>query len=152
MDWLAGLRGMVVGLDTAPFIYYVEEDPVYFPVIDPFFAALGRNEFHVVTSIVSLAEVLVHPLRSGDTTLADEYRALLLYTDELTCVAATPSIAERTAHLRSQYRIRTPDALQVATAIHMGASIFVTNDGRLPNLPEITVFVLKHVLNNTGAA
>ena len=63
MEWVTGLRGAVVGLDTAPLIYYIEENPDYLSVVQPFFEAMDRGEFHVVTSAVTLLEVLVHPLR-----------------------------------------------------------------------------------------
>jgi len=62
MEWVAGLRGTVVGLDTAPLIYLIEENSIYFPFVLPFFEALDRGEFVAVTSIITLAEVLVVPM------------------------------------------------------------------------------------------
>ena len=152
MDWITNLRGRLVCLDTAPIIYYVEEHPVYFPIIAPFFTALAQHEFRAVTSIISLAEVLVHPFQSGDIELGNNYRALLLGTDEITTVSVNQAIAERTASLRSTYRIRTPDAIQIATAIHMGATVVVTNDDRLPRLSKVYSVVLKRILNTPGGA
>ena len=61
MEWLTTLRGAVVGPDTAPLIYYIEENPDYAGVVQPFFEAIDRGEVHVVTSTVTLLEVLVHP-------------------------------------------------------------------------------------------
>lgn len=54
MGWVDSLRGTVVGVDTMPLIYFLEEHPTYLPVVDPFFAAIGRNEFTIVTSTISL--------------------------------------------------------------------------------------------------
>lgn len=70
MEWIAALRGKVVGLDTAPLIYFIEESPTYLNVVRPFFEAMDRGEFGSVTSVVTLVEVLIHPLRRGDTRLA----------------------------------------------------------------------------------
>ncbi|WP_225896572.1 type II toxin-antitoxin system VapC family toxin [Amazonocrinis nigriterrae] len=42
------------------------------------------------------------------------------------------AIAETAAQLRADSNLRTPDAIQIATAIRAGASFFVTNDARLP--------------------
>ena len=78
MGWLAQLQGVVVGLDTAPLIYYIEQYPAFYPTVRPFFQALGRGSFSVVTSIVLLTEVLVQPYRRGDVRLAQEYRDILL--------------------------------------------------------------------------
>jgi hypothetical protein len=32
MEWLIKLKGKIVGLDTAPLIYYIEENPKYLPL------------------------------------------------------------------------------------------------------------------------
>ena len=70
MEWLVDLQGQVVGLDTAPLIYFMEENPTYLATVRPFFAAKDREEFTVITSMVTLLEVLVHPIRRGDADLA----------------------------------------------------------------------------------
>ena len=111
-------------------------------MIRPFFEALDRGEFSVVTSVVTLLEVLVHPLQHGETRLAQEYRDILLNTEGLTSIALSPEIAEEAARLRASQNIRTPDAIQMATASHAGASFFLTNDMRLPSLPRLKVLVL----------
>lgn len=78
MEWIEALRGSIVGLDTAPLIYYIEGHSTFAPKLNPFFEAAARNEFRVVTSFVTLIEVLVHPLREGRTQLANDYRDILL--------------------------------------------------------------------------
>jgi len=137
VGWIENLRGKIVGLDTSPLIYFIEEDPTYLEKIRPFFVAMDRGEFRVVTSVVTLLEVLVHPFRYGDTALAQEYREILLNAENLTTLLLSHEIAEEAARLRAEHNIRTPDAIQMATAIHEGASFFLTNDARLPALPTL---------------
>lgn len=43
------------------------------------------------------------------------------------------------AQLRAELEVRTPDAIQLATAIHGGCSMLVTNDRRLPEIPGLAV-------------
>ena len=74
MEWIDALRGEVVGIDTAPLIYFIEKHPSHAAKLKPFFAAAEQREFRIVTSIVTLLEVLVHPLRSGRDDLVREYR------------------------------------------------------------------------------
>lgn len=107
-----------------------------------FFEALTRGEFRVVTSIVTLLEALVYPLRQGDTLLAQQYRDILFNAEGLMTFQVTEDIAEVAAQLRAIYNLKTPDAIQLATAISEGASFFLTNDARLPSLPGLTVLVL----------
>lgn len=145
MEWIERLRGSTVGLDTAPLIYYIEEHPTYLAGIKPFFEAADRGDFRVVTSFVTLIEVLVHPLREGRPELAEEYRNILLQSPALTAIPLDEGIAEEAAGLRARHNLRTPDAIQLATAIRSGASWFLTNDAELADLPEISVLVLKQL-------
>jgi predicted nucleic acid-binding protein len=142
VEWIEALQGKVVGLDTTPLIYFIEENPTYLDMLHPFFEAMDRGEFNVVTSIVTLLEVLVHPFRRGDTTLAQQYRDILLNADNLVTIFLSQDIAEEAARLRAVHNIRTPDAIQMATAIHEGASFLLTNDAGLPSLPELSLLVL----------
>jgi predicted nucleic acid-binding protein len=134
-------------LDTAPLIYFVEENPVYVPLVDGFFEALDRNEFRVITSTVTLAEVLIHPFRIGNVTLAEQYRDILLNQNSLITASVSPAIAERAAQLRATYNLRTPDAIQLATAIEEGSAVFLTNDVRLPAIPSLEILVLDELMN-----
>jgi len=145
MEWIAQLQGKVVGLDTAPLIYFMEQNPNYLEMMRLFFRAFDRGDFRMVTSTVTLVEVLVHPLRQGNTILAQEYREILLNQESLTVVELTPDIAETAAQLRATYNLRSPDSIQMATAIREGASFFLTNDARLPSLPGLTVLVLDNL-------
>ena len=77
MAWVERLRGAVVGLDTAPLIYFIEENPSYIDLVEPFFVAVARGEIRVVTSVVTMIEVLVNPFRRGDRELAKQYRDIL---------------------------------------------------------------------------
>jgi predicted nucleic acid-binding protein len=145
MEWLAQLQGQVVGLDSAPLIYFIEENPTYLEMTDAFFEAMVRGEFRVVTSVVTLLEVLVYPLRQGNTILAQQYRDILFNEEGLTTIEVSPAIAEVAAQLRATYNLQTPDSIQMATAISGGASFFLTNDARLPSLPGLEVLVLEEL-------
>jgi predicted nucleic acid-binding protein len=147
MEWLESLRGSVVGLDTAPLIYLIEENSTYLPFVRPFFEAVDRGEFRVTTSVLTLTEVLVHPMRHGDQELAEQYRRILLHASEVTTVPVSEMIAEEAAQLRARHGLRTPDAIQLATAIRSGASSFLTNDGRLPKLAPLNILVLNQLIS-----
>jgi len=97
VEWIEALRGSTVGLDTGPLIYYIEEHPGFLAKIKPFFEAAERSEFRMVTSFVTLIEVLVHPLREGRPELAEEYRNILLHSPALTAIPLDEGIAEEAA-------------------------------------------------------
>jgi len=145
VGWIDDLQGKTVGLDTAPLIYFIEENPAYIETVRFFFEAMDRGDFLVVTSTVTLLEVLVHPFRSNNRKLAAEYRDILL-NSKLTILEVSTSIAEQAAQLRAAQNIRTPDAIQVSAALSAGASHFLTNDIRLPEIPSIQIFSLDALL------
>ncbi len=59
MEWLTQLQGQVVGLDTAPLIYFIEQNDTYLELVRAFFKAMNQGQFQVVTSTLTLTEVLV---------------------------------------------------------------------------------------------
>jgi len=108
MGWLDPLRGQIVGLDTAPLIYFIEENPEYTALVDPFFEALDRREFKVVSSVITLTEVLVYPMRARDTNLAQQYRDILFDQENVATILVSPQIAELAAQTRAAYNLRSP--------------------------------------------
>lgn len=141
MDWLDRFYGKIIGLDTAPLIYFIEEDS-YFDLVSLFFETLSEGNLRAVTSTITLLEVLVQPYRCGDKDLAEKYREILLYSDNLLTFPVSNEIADKAAELRAKYKIRTPDAIQVATALHGEASIYLTNDKNLKKIQEIDIITL----------
>lgn len=141
MEWVSKLQGKTVGLDTAPQIYFIEDNPAYSEKIRGFFEAIDEEAITAVTSTVTLLEVLVHPLRNGNKGLATEYREILLNSKILT-LDVTADIAEQAAHIRATHNIRTPDAIQISAALNTGASYFLTNDIRLPVIPSLEIISL----------
>lgn len=66
-----------VGVDTAVFIYFIEEHERFLPAITPLFAAADAGKFELVASALTLLEVLVVPYRVGNIELAERYEAVL---------------------------------------------------------------------------
>ena len=141
MDWLNEFYGRTIGIDTAPIIYFIEKG-IYFKIMRSFFERLLEGHFRAITSTITLLEVLVQPYRYENNHLLEEYREILLYADSLSIVPVSNEIADKAAELRARYRVRTPDAIQVATAIQGEASMFLTNDKTLKKIREIDVITL----------
>lgn len=148
MGWLDSLRGTTVGLDTAPLLYFIGKHPLYLDLVRAFFQAVDRGEVAVVTSTITLAEVLVYPLRKGNVELVQRYRDILLYSPGIATLPVSPHIAEKAAQLRASYGFRTPDAIHVATAIFAGAQAFLTNDKRLAKPLGVRVLVLDDLVGS----
>jgi len=96
--------------------------------------------------MLTLTEVLVHPLLRRDRELVGRYRRILLNASHMTTLPVSEVIAEEAARLRANYSLRTPDAIQLATAIRSGASSFLTNDSKLPSLPCLNLLTLNRLI------
>jgi len=146
IPFLKPLQGKKIALDTMIFIYAFEKHPVYLPLVQPFFREVERGRIITVTSTITLVECLVQPFRAQAIGLAARYKTLFRDFPHLSVIPVTEEIAERAAWLRAQYRMKTPDAIQLATALVSGSHIFLTNDEDLPKPKEIQIQVLKHFL------
>src|ERR1700676_526144 len=80
MGLMADLGSGPVGVDTAIFIYFIEEHPRFLPLVEPLFREVNEGRKELVTSALTLLEVLVVPSRSGDHWLAERYESLLTHS------------------------------------------------------------------------
>jgi predicted nucleic acid-binding protein len=134
-------------LDTALFIYYIEENETFLPLVAPIFEDVSAGRRDVVTSSLTLLEVLVVPYRAGNLALAERYEAYLSRSRGVRLVDIDRSQLRTAAHLRALHpTVRTPDALHLAAALLAGCSAFVTNDRDLPAVPGLEVLKLRSYL------
>ena len=137
-------------LDTSPFIYFIEENPRYVSVVEKIFTEISGGNIFGISSYVTLLEVLVKPLKEGALEIANEYRDLLVGNIFLGMFPLDDQVAEKAAELRAKYdgnglKLKTPDAIQIATGILNEAEIFLTNDTDLKQIEEIEVIVLDKI-------
>ena len=142
---IADLFRKRVFLDTAPLIYFIEGHSIYQPVLTKIFDANDRGEFQFVTSCITLLEVLVKPLQSGQTGLANQYKYILANAPGINIYDITTDISISAAQLRASYNLKTPDALQIAAGWEYKADYFLTNDARLQQVTEIDVIMLQDI-------
>jgi predicted nucleic acid-binding protein len=75
--------------------------------------------------------------------LVDKYKKIFYESDFLDLINLTPEVSQISAEIRAMNGIRTPDAIQVGTAVAQKADYFFTNDKRLKSLKEIPVVILE---------
>lgn len=139
-------RHRILGLDTAPLIYFIEDVDPYADLIDPVFNLLEHRRLHAVTSTITLAEILSKPLAEKKFGLIDEIKFTLKTFPTLSMIAIDEQLAEAAALIRARYKIRLPDALQIAAAIQGEATLFLTNDKRIKKVDALEVLVLSDYL------
>jgi len=134
-----------IALDSSVFIYYLEANPAYVDMAGEVFGWLERSQNTAVTSTLTMTELLVHPYRESNEAMVNQYYGLLSLFPNLEWIATDLAIADTAARIRARHGLRTPDALQVATAIRTGASALLTNDSGIARVEETEVGVLDQL-------
>ena len=132
-----------LAIDTAIFIYLIEEDARYLSLILPLFEQADSGKRDLVTSAITLLEVLVVPYRVGNVRLADRYELLLTRSRGVRMIDVTRDQLRAAAQLRAATGVKTPDALQMVSALGAGCRVLLTNDRGLPSVPGLRVVQLS---------
>jgi predicted nucleic acid-binding protein len=135
-----------IALDTSVFIYQLEANTRYLALTDSVFSWVERASHEAVTSTITMTELLVPSYRDKDEQRVDAFYGLLSTYPNLQWVAPDLETADLAAKLRALYRLRTPDALQAATAIRTHATGFVTNDPVFERIEELDTVLLDRLL------
>ena len=131
-----------VGVDTAIFIYWIEEDPRFMPLVEPLFEEVAAGTREMVTSALTLLELLVVPYRAGNADLAQRYEELLTNSRGIAVIDLSRDQLRIAAQLRAATGVKTPDALQLAAATSAGCTAFLTNDRSIPAIRGLRVLQL----------
>lgn len=144
----SGIRKMnkQYALDTMCFIYLFEANQVYFNKVEKLFKQIEQNKIQASTSIISLIEVLSSPAIENNLQLKAKYQNFFYTMPNLKLVDVSHEQAKTAATLRRKYKIRTPDAIQLATAITQKADYFITNDKQLKKINEIEIKLIQESL------
>ncbi len=89
---------------------------------------LARGD-QLLTSAITLGEILVKPTQMGDKKAAAYYRDLI--KKAALVIPFEEAAALVYAELRGDRSMRAPDAIQLACAGAAGVDLFITNDLRL---------------------
>jgi predicted nucleic acid-binding protein len=112
-------------IDTPPIVYVLEGHARFGPRFKPLFDAHAAGRLRFAVTTITIAEVLMGPLKAADEVLARRYRAVL---ESWQPVALNVDIAESAARLRVSFQLKLPDAVQVASALAINATALVTHD------------------------
>ena len=135
-----------IALDTSIFIYQLEANVRYLALTNHIFSWLEQPGSSSITSTITMTEVLVQPCRALDEQRVDEFFALLSTYPNLEWIAPDLQIADRAAQIRARHRLKTPDALQAATAVQARATGLITNDPVFERVDEFDTLVLEQLV------
>ncbi len=131
-----------VFIDTAPFIYYIEDNKQFCDKVENILCDCLINEISMVTSVITYMEFSVIPERTKKIKIISNFKEILLKLS-IPLIEIDLSIAGYAAKLRAKYSfLKGLDALQLSVAIKNNCDTFVTNDRELAKIKEIKIWGL----------
>lgn len=122
-----------VYLDANSFIGIVEGTGPRTDRLTPLFDRIAEGRLVGMTSELTVAEILVHPLRRGDDETAGAYRDILSPRWPIAMLAIDLATLEAAAATRARFpRLKLPDAIHIAACMRAACSVFVSADRELP--------------------
>jgi predicted nucleic acid-binding protein len=134
-------------IDTSVWIYHFEGHPTLAAPAAGVLDALESGAFTGVASELTLLELTVRPLQLGRQDIADEYELLLGHFPNFELQPISREILLQAAALRARRRLRTPDAIQIATGLIGGATLAVSNDEAWRGIPGIKTLILADLVS-----
>ncbi|MBT3273017.1 MAG: PIN domain-containing protein [Spirochaetales bacterium] len=134
---------MKIYIDTAPLIYLIEGQESLSVLVEDQLNRWISSKAILATSTLTLLELLVMPKKQKNKQLVQKYRALLQDLLSEPLIPINEAIAELAAEIRAEQQFKTPDSIQLATALYSGADVFFTNDLRLGKLKDIEIVTVR---------
>jgi predicted nucleic acid-binding protein len=124
--------------DTNLFVYLFDGSPEFGASVRELGRRMEARKDRLVTSALTIGEILVRPIREKDSDTERRYQAF--FSDpEIQIAAFDANAAQVYARVRQDAAIRVADAIQLACAASAKVDLFITNDERLSrkNIPGI---------------
>jgi uncharacterized protein len=118
--------------DTNLFIYLFEEYGELSTRVHSLRRKMLERGDQLITSTLTLGELLVKPAEMGAFDLCKRYEEALANSAIL--IPFDIKAASLYSRLRSNRSVRAPDAIQLACAGAARVDLFITNDERLPSV------------------
>jgi predicted nucleic acid-binding protein len=135
-----------VYVDTQILIYTVQRHPDYLPLLRPLWATMQTGALKVLTSELTLMEVLVVPLRHANQSLVADYEAFLALPG-ISLQPVDRTTLYEAARLRANApRLKTPDAIHIATSNLARCQLYLTNDRALAKVSTISTVILDDLI------
>ena len=137
--------GDIIFVDTAPFIYFFEDHPQYFPFMKRFFDQVYNVSAQVITSMITYIEITTQPTKYGNESILLKYRDYLTHSENISLFPIDLKIADQSVKIRAEYGFKTPDAIQLGTAVACGSDYIITNDQAWKKFDAIPVHLVDEL-------
>ena len=136
---------MIAFFDASALIYLIEGKEPFAGKVRKELAATAFKypDFGAAVSRLTWLECRVGPMKTNDSATLAAFDAFFAQPD-LVWVELTGDVVELAAAIRVKHGLRTPDALQAASCLQLGADhVFLSGDSAFRRIGGLNVKVLK---------
>ncbi|MCD4792346.1 MAG: PIN domain-containing protein [Bacteroidales bacterium] len=132
-----------VFIDTALFIYLLEDSPDYGNKSENFFSFCMSKNIAMHTGLITYLEFCVKPYRENNLILIDKFKELIKCSGINMSETLTLFDCDIASKLRAEnISLKNFDAIQIATALNNNCDIFMSNDKKLKTVKDIKIYTL----------
>ncbi|MCF7853238.1 MAG: PIN domain-containing protein [Candidatus Pacebacteria bacterium] len=102
----------------------------------------GANA-QITTSLINYIEINTAPVKAGNERIKAKYREYFTNSEGVSIQPMNLAIAEETIRFRADYNLKTPDAIQLATAKYCGVDFVITNDRAWQHITEVDIILVS---------
>jgi predicted nucleic acid-binding protein len=129
---------VIVFLDAAVVIYFVEQSAVWGPKASTRMAALlVAGATFAVTDLVRM-ECRVGPIQLGNTARLNDF-AVFFTRPDVQVFPITAAVCDRASVIRATYGFKPLDSLHLAAAVESRCGLFLTGDHRLNRFTGVPI-------------
>ena len=135
---------MIAFFDASALIYLIEAKEPFAGKVRKELAAIANKhpDMGAAVSRLTWLECRVGPMKANDSATLAAFDAFFARPD-LAWVELTRDVVELAAAIRARHGLRTPDALQAASCLQLGANhVFLSGDSAFKRVRGLNVKVL----------
>ena len=138
-------KNTILFFDTAPFIYLFEKNEAFSGPVEKLLDAIFAANAQIATSLITYMEIGAAPAKAGNERLKAKYREYFTNSEGVSLQPMNLAIADETIRFRAEYNLKTPDAIQLATANYCGADFVLTNDQAWRQITELDIVLVSEL-------
>ena len=136
---------MIAFFDASALIYLIEAKEPFAGKVRKELTAVAKkhSDMGAAVSRLTWLECRVGPMKANDSATLAAFDAFFARSD-LTWVELTRDVVELAAAIRVRHGLRTPDALQAASCLQLGANhVFLSGDSAFKRVRGLNARILR---------